>query len=64
MESGVTINQTILDELRHQAERQSKRNYRCVEIDCRTVLALISEIERSRLVELRFERSTEPALRD
>lgn len=51
----MTINQSILDELRKQAERQQLRNYKAIEIDCRTVLALIAEIERSRLVELRFE---------
>jgi hypothetical protein len=44
------IKQEILDELRNQAARQSQRNYKCVEVDCRTLLAMIHEIERHRLV--------------
>ena len=33
-------------------------------IDSRMLLVLIAEIKRSRLADLRFERSSEPALRD
>lgn len=58
------INQGILDELKHQCERQSQKNYRGVEVDYRTLRALIAEVERGRLVELRFERPTEAALKD
>ena len=60
----VKINQAILDELRTQATRQSKRNYRQVEVDCRTLLALIHEIERCRLVDLRFESVVDTPGRD
>lgn len=48
------ITQPVLDELRKQAERQAQRNYKAIEIDCRTVLALVAEIERSRAVAERF----------
>lgn len=64
MTQAAKINETILSELRKQAERQSKHNYKAVEVDYRTLLALITEIERGRLVGLRFERSSDPALRD
>lgn len=60
----MTITQGILDELRHQAENQSKTRYRAVEVQCATLLAMIAEIERGRVVDLRFERSVDPALRD
>ena len=53
MSTAVKINQAILDEMKHQAQRQAKRNYKCIEIEVRTVLALIHEIERSRLVDVR-----------
>ncbi len=53
------LNQAILDELKHQAQRQASRNYKQVEVPCGTLLAMIHEIERSRLVDLRFERATE-----
>ena len=60
----VKINEAILEELRSQAIRQSRRNYRQVEVDCRILLALIHEIERGRLVNLQFERPSEPCVRD
>lgn len=58
------ITQALLDELKSQAERQATRTYKWLDIDSRVVLALIAEIERSRLVDLRFEVGTHPALRD
>ena len=58
------INQKLIDELKAQAEKQATRNYKWLEIDARTLLALLAEIERSRLVDLRFEIPKEPALRD
>lgn len=58
------INQAVLDELKSQAEKQSKRTYKGVEVDARVLLILLREIERGRLVDLRFDRSTEPAMRD
>lgn len=42
------LSQGILDELRHQAELQGKKNYRCIEVDWRTVIALCNEIEEFR----------------
>lgn len=57
----MTINQSVIDELTEQCDRQSKRNYKCVEVDYRTLRALLAEIERSRLVNLRFERLPEQA---
>lgn len=54
MSNTVTINQSILDELENQCERQSTKNYRGVEVDYRTLRALIAEIKRSRLVAERF----------
>lgn len=42
------LSQGILDELRHQAELQGEKNYRCIEVDWRTVIALCDEIENSR----------------
>jgi hypothetical protein len=61
---SVKINQKLLDSLKAEAERQLTRNYKWLEIDARTLKALIMEVERGRLVDLRFERPTEPALRD
>ena len=58
------ITQTLIDELRTQAKKQSQRNYKWLEIDARTLLALLAEIERSRLVELRFEVPKHAQLRD
>lgn len=46
----MSITQPILDELRSQANRQSQRNYKQVEVDCRTLLAIVYEVEQSRLV--------------
>lgn len=42
------LSQGILDELRHQAELQGKKNYRCIEVDWRTIVALCDEAENSR----------------
>lgn len=42
------LSQGILDELRHQAELQGKKNYRCIEVDWRTMIALCNEIESCR----------------
>jgi len=42
------LSQGILNELRHQAELQGKKNYRCIEVDWRTVVAVCDEIENSR----------------
>jgi hypothetical protein len=39
------ITQSMRDELRKQAIRQSTRNYKCIEIDVRTVIGLLDEIE-------------------
>lgn len=58
------LTQAILDELKHQADRQSKRNYKCVEVDFRTVFALVEEIERVRSVCVRCENAAENAMRD
>lgn len=38
------LNQNILDELKHQCDRQATKNYRGVEVDYRTLRALIAEI--------------------
>lgn len=56
---GVKLNQAILDELRHQAERQATSRYKAVEVQCATLLSMISEIERARIVDLRFEKCPE-----
>lgn len=40
------LSQGILDELRHQAELQGKKNYRCIEVDWRTVIALCDEVDK------------------
>ena len=58
------ITEEILDELKAQAERQSTRKYKWLDVDSRVVLALINEIERSRLVDLRFEVPKHAQLRD
>lgn len=64
MTNQVKITESILSEIDHQCDRQSEKNYRGVEVDYRTLKALIAEIRRGRLVDLRFERPTEPAMRD
>ena len=58
--SRVKITEDILDELEHQCRRQAdgKKNYRGVEVDYRTLQALIEEIRRGRVVNLRFEQQT------
>jgi len=58
------ITQAIIDELKKQAEKQKQRTYKGVEVDARVLIVLLREIERSRLVDLRFEKTTEPAMRD
>ena len=60
----VKINQAVIDELKAQCEKQKTRTYKGVEVDARVLIVLLKEIERGRLVDLRFERSTEPAMRD
>ena len=52
------LTESILAELRHQCERQATRNYKAVEVDHRTLLALLNEVERGRVVALRFEVQT------
>ena len=52
------ITQAVIDELKHQAEKQAKTRYRAIEVQCSTMLALLAEIERGRIVSLRFEKSS------
>lgn len=42
------LSQGIIDELRHQAELQGEKNYRCIEVDWRTIIAVCDEIETIR----------------
>ena len=58
------ITQSVIDELKKQAEKQKSRTYKGVDVDARVLLVLLAEIERGRLVNLRFAKSAEPALRD
>jgi hypothetical protein len=39
------VTQSMRDELRKQAIHQSTRNYKCIEIDVRTVIAMLDELE-------------------
>ena len=48
----MNITDGILEELRKQSEKQLLRNYKGVEVDARTLLQLLSEIDNSRLIEL------------
>lgn len=60
----MNVNDKLIESLRREAESQAKKNYKWLEIESRVLLALLDEIERARLVDLRFDRPKEPALRD